>query len=175
METQNNSRKHRWIPTAFIIWNLFDIAVHVGIDLVEPLRIAGNIAGLVGAVIVLAGMARAYAPYVLGLTALLVVGFNLWESFLHGFFWPSLIFISVSVFLLVRWIQVEWSKANLAESDGAALPIYLRGWVATPVTLVLVWMTTLGGPTSASLVFGPTEAESCQQLVDIVVSVSVCG
>ena len=173
METQNNSRNFQWLPTAFIIWNLFDIAVHVGINYVEPLRIAGNIAGLAAAAIVLLGLARAYAPHVLGLGAVFVVGFNLWESFLHGFFWPGLIFISVSVYLLVRWAQVEWSKANPAESDQAAL--YLREWVAIPVTLVLVGMTTLGGPSSASLVFGATQADSCQQLIDIVVAVSVCG
>jgi hypothetical protein len=169
------------LPILLIAWNLFDIGIHVGIDLVEPLRIAGNIAGLIAAAIVLLGLARAHVPHVLGLGAVLVVVFNLWESVLHGFFWPSLIFIAVSLFLLVRWAQIEWSKANPAESDHVAPPIYLRWWVAIPVTLILVWITTLGGQTSASVVFGTTQdgvverTAPCQQLISIgTFSVEVC-
>ncbi|MFZ4661455.1 MAG: phospholipase [Caldilineaceae bacterium] len=157
METQNTSRKIQWLPILLIVWNLFDIGLHIALDLVEPLRVAGNIAALTAAAVVLLGLARASAPHVLGLAALLVVGFNLWESILYGFLWPSLIFIGVSLFLLVRWAQVEWSKANSAKSDNAARPIYLRWWVAIPVTLVLVAITTLGGPTSASIVVQMTQ------------------
>ncbi len=153
METENNDQTFQMLPTLLIVWNLFDIGLHVAINLVEPLRIAGNIAALIAAAIVLLGLARGYAPYVLGLGALLVVGFNLWESILHGFFWPSLIFIGVSLFLLVRWAQVEWSKANSAETT----PIYLQPWVAIPVTLVLVGVTMLGGPSTASVVVNVTQ------------------
>ena len=76
MKTENTSRKIQWLPTLLIVWNILDIVVHVALNLVEPLRIAGNVAALVAAVVVLLGFARAYAPHVLGLAAALVVGFN---------------------------------------------------------------------------------------------------
>ena len=157
MKTENTSRKIQWLPTLLIVWNILDIVVHVALNLVEPLRIAGNVAALVAAVVVLLGFARAYAPHVLGLAAALVVGFNLWESVLHGFFGPSLIFIGVSLYLLVRWIQAELSKANSAKSDNAATPFHLRSWLAIPITLVLVGVTMLGGPSTASIIVQTTQ------------------
>ena len=120
------------------MWNVFDIVVHVGLGLVEPLRVAGNMVALAAAAIVLSGRAREHADHVLGIGALLVVLFNLGESILHGFLLPSLIFIAVSVFLLLRWAQIEWLKAHPAKSDDADTPIYLKWWVSIPVTIVLV-------------------------------------
>lgn len=157
MKTENTSRKIQWLPILLIVWNILDIVVHVALNLLEPLRIAGNVAALVAAVVVLLGFARASAPHVLGLAAALVVGFNLWESVLHGFFWPSRIFIGVSLYLLVRWIQAELAKANSAKSRNAATPFHLRSWVAIPITLVLVGVTMFGGPSTASLIVQTTQ------------------
>jgi hypothetical protein len=157
MKTGNASRKIQWLPILLISWSIFDIVLHVMLDMAEPLRIAGNVAALVAAVVVLLGLARAYAAHVLGLAAALVIGFNLWESVLHGFLWPSLIFIGVSLYLLVRLIQAELSKAHSAESNNAATPFYLRSWVAIPITLVLVGVTMLGGPPTASIVVQTTQ------------------
>jgi hypothetical protein len=157
MKTANPSRKIQWLPTLLIVWNILDIVVHVALNLAEPLRIAGNVAALVAAVVVLLGLARASAPHLLGLAAALVVGFNLWQSVLHGFFWPSLIFIGVSLYLLVRWIQAEVAKANAAKSRNAATPFHLRSWVAIPITLVLVGVTMFGGPSTASIVVQATQ------------------
>ena len=157
MKTANTSRKIQWLPILLIVWNILDIVVHVVLNLAEPLRIAGNVAALVAAVVVLLGLARAYAPHLLGLAAALVVGFNLWQSVLHGFFWPSLIFIGVSLYLLVRWIQAEVAKANAAKSDNAATPFPLRSWVAIPITLVLVGVTMFGGRSTASIVVQATQ------------------
>lgn len=145
MKSQSTNRNIPWLAILLIIWNLFDIGVHVALDLIEPLRIVGNIAGLIAAAIVLLGLARAYTPHVLGLAAALVIAFNVAESIMHGFLVPSLIFIGVSVFLLVRWAQVELTKANPAESDEEATPLYLRWWTAIPITLVLVAAVALVG------------------------------
>ena len=157
MKTANTSRKIQWLPILLIVWNILDIVVHVVLNLAEPLRIAGNVAALVAAVVVLLGLARAYAPHLLGLAAALVVGFNLWQSVLHGFFWPSLIFIGVSLYLLVRWIQAEVAKANAAKGGNAATPFHLRSWVAIPITLVLVGATMFGGRSTASIVVQATQ------------------
>ncbi|MEL6306820.1 MAG: hypothetical protein AAFQ52_01695 [Chloroflexota bacterium] len=58
MATQNTSRNIQWIPILLIVWNLLDIAVHIAVDMVEPLRITGNIVGLIAAVIVLMGLVK---------------------------------------------------------------------------------------------------------------------
>ena len=134
------------------MWNIFDIVIHIATDLVEPWRVAGNVAALAAAVIVLFGLMRGHGHHVLGLGALLVVAFNLAESIQHGFLWPSLIFIGVTLLLLVLWAQDEYAKANPEARD----QVYLRWWAAIPATLVLVGLTTLGGPVSQSLVVQAT-------------------
>jgi hypothetical protein len=42
METRQEERQLPWLATLLIVWNLFDIGVHIAIDVVEPLRIAGS-------------------------------------------------------------------------------------------------------------------------------------
>jgi len=154
MKSQNTKRNIPWLAILLIVWNLFDIGVHVAVDLVEPLRIAGNIAGLVAAAVVLLGLARAYASHVLGLAIVLVAGFNVAESVTHGYLLPSLIFIGVSVILLLLWAQAEWKKLNPGASDDAPPPIYLRWWMTIPATLLLVAIVPLVGEQN-DLIIGP--------------------
>ena len=77
METKNTSRNLPWLAILIIVWNTFDIALHVYVELVEPLRVAGNVVAIAAAVIVLLGLARTYAPHVLGLATVIVVGLNI--------------------------------------------------------------------------------------------------
>ncbi|MFW5709559.1 MAG: phospholipase [Chloroflexota bacterium] len=154
MNSQSTNRNVPWLAILLIVWNLFDIGVHVALDLVEPLRIAGNIAGLVAAAVELLGLARAFAPHVLGLATVLVIGFNVAESVTHGYLLPSLIFIGVSVILLLLWAQAEWKKLNPGENDGAPRPIYLRWWATIPAMLLLVAIVPLTGEQN-DLVIGP--------------------
>ena len=51
-------RKFQWLPALLIIWNLLDIAVHVALDMAEPWRIAGNVVGIVAALVVVFGVAK---------------------------------------------------------------------------------------------------------------------
>lgn len=145
METKNTSRTLPWLAILIIVWNTFDIALHVYVELVEPLRVAGNVAAIAAAVIVLLGLARTYVPYVLGITAAIFIGFNVVESILHGFFVPSLVFISISVFLLLRWAQGEWHKANPSANSETGNPIYVRWWAAILVTLIAIAIIPLVG------------------------------
>ena len=46
MQTENTDHKIQWLPILLIAWNIFDIAVHVAVDRVEPLRVSGNIVGI---------------------------------------------------------------------------------------------------------------------------------
>ncbi len=52
---KSTGRKIQWLPILLIAWNLFDIFVHVRADLAEPLRISGNIVGIVAGLIILFG------------------------------------------------------------------------------------------------------------------------
>lgn len=124
--------------TLLIAWNLIDIAVHIAVNEVEPLRITGNIVGMAAALIVLVGGARAYAPYILGLAATIVVGLNTAESFRDGYMPPMLVFVGVSVFLLLRLAQVKPVEA-------AAVRVSQRWWAALIVTLIGVALVIIGG------------------------------
>jgi hypothetical protein len=57
-KTKMENKRFQWLPTLIILWNVIDIAVHVGLNMAEPWRIAGNIVGIVAALIVFFGMAK---------------------------------------------------------------------------------------------------------------------
>lgn len=103
MDTVNKHRNYLWFPTLLIVWNLIDIAVHVATNLIEPLRVAGNIVGLVAALLVAFGVAKRYTPHILGGAAILVIVFNAIHSVLSGWLAPSFLFIGVSLLLLLLW------------------------------------------------------------------------
>lgn len=132
------NKKFQWLPTLLIVWNLIDIAVHIAVDMVEPLRIAGNIAALAAALIVLVGVARVYAHDILVLAAAIVVGLNTLESFQHGYLVPMLIFVGVSVFLLLRWAQVK--RTEVAEAG-----LLQRWWIGLGAALIGVAIVALVG------------------------------
>lgn len=136
MNLQN--KEIQWLPILLIIWNLFDIAVHVAANEVEPLRITGNIIGIVAALIILLGIARTYTPYLLVIAAVTVVSLNAIQSFLHGYALPMLVFIGVSVFLLLR-------LAQLKPSDGTKTRFYQRWWMRLATTLIGVVIVALVG------------------------------
>ena len=143
METANTGRNLPWLAILIIGWNTFDIVLHVYVELVEPLRVAGNVAAIAAAVIVLLGLARDYAPHVLGLATVIFIGLNITHAIANGFFVPSLVFISVSVLLLSLWTQGEWRKANLAANTDN--PIYVRWWAAIVITVIAVAIIPLVG------------------------------
>jgi hypothetical protein len=144
MKTENTGRKIQWLPILLILWNIIDIGVHIAVDLVEPLRIAGNIVGLIAAVVVLLGLVKVYQPYILGLATIVVVVLNTLESALHGFLLPMLIFVGMSVLLLLTMTQAAFARANIVSSN-EKLPFYLRWWVALPITLLLVGIVPVSG------------------------------
>ncbi|NJO06297.1 MAG: hypothetical protein HC876_12665 [Chloroflexaceae bacterium] len=136
MKTEN--KKFQWLPALIIIWNLIDIAIHIAVNEVEPLRITGNIIGITAALIVLFGVARAYAPHILALAAAIVVGLNAIQSFLHGYALPMLVFIGVSVFFLLRLTQVK-------AVEEAEARFYQRWWIGLGAALVGVVIVSLVG------------------------------
>ncbi|NDJ53059.1 MAG: hypothetical protein GYB68_08255, partial [Chloroflexi bacterium] len=144
MTTQSNDRNIPWLAILFILWNLFDIGVHVATDLVEPLRVAGNIVGLVAALIVLFANVKPFAPQILGGTAILVVALNMIESGLHGFLLPSLLFIGVAVILLILWAQAELRNAS-KESEDTTGDIATQWWVSPIGTLLGLGLVALSG------------------------------
>ena len=71
-----SNRNFQWLPTLIIVWNSIDIAVHVAVDMVEPLRVSGNIIGIAAAIIVWMGLANKYAPHILSGAAVLTIILN---------------------------------------------------------------------------------------------------
>jgi hypothetical protein len=138
-------RKIPWFATLLILWNLLDIGVHVGLDMAEPWRIAGNIVGIAAALIVLFGVAKPYTWQILSATAVVVVVLNAIHSILHGWLAPSFVFIGVSLILLLLWAQNLYREANA----GRETPVYLRWWAALGATAVGIAVVALVGPQAA--------------------------
>ncbi|MEM7798303.1 MAG: phospholipase [Chloroflexota bacterium] len=156
MNTLETNQKIQWLPILIVVWNLIDIAVHVAVNMVESLRVSANIIGIVAAVILFFGVAKAYAPYILAGAAALVVTHNTVHASRHGAAVPMLIFVGVSVFLLLWWAQQELREAH-AEDDntdkGLLAPFLNYAWLAPVITLVGVVIVLIPG-----LVWGVTES-----------------
>ena len=118
----------------------------------EPWRIAGNIAGIVTALVVWFGFAKPFAAYILGGAAIVVVVLNVIHSVLHGWIAPSFIFIGVSLFLMLLWAQDQYREAHVG--DNAQNQVVLKWWAAIVATLVGIVPIALAGP-QAEFEFGP--------------------
>jgi hypothetical protein len=116
----------------------------------EPWRITGNIVGIAAALVVWFGIAKPYAPHILGGAAAVVVVLNVIHSVAHGWIAASFIFIGVSLILLLLWAQKLYRQAN-AEGEN---PVYLQWWAAVGATLLGIALIALVGP-QAELEFGP--------------------
>jgi hypothetical protein len=71
----------RVLAVAAAAWSLFDALVHVAVDQVEPVRIAGNLAGIAAAALVVlldrfGGGRAGLSAAICGLAAGIVLGFN---------------------------------------------------------------------------------------------------
>lgn len=153
MEAQTTKRQFSWLATLLIVWNILDIAVHVGLNMAEPWRIAGNSVGIAATLIVLFGVAKPYTWQILSETAVVVVVLNAIHSILHGWLAPSFVFIGVSLILLLLWAQ-SLSRAVRAESGTVENPVYLRWWAALGATVLGIALIALVGP-QAELEIGP--------------------
>jgi hypothetical protein len=150
METENTTKKFQWFPILIILWNIIDIAVHVGLNMAEPLRIAGNIFGIAAALIVWLGLAKPFAPQILWGAAVVVIVLNVIHSVLHGWIAASFIFIGVSLILLLLWAKKLY-RGVIPEREN---PVYLKWWAAIGATLVGITIIALVGP-QAELEIGP--------------------
>ena len=134
---------NRWLKTGrstmvlVAVWNLFDALLHVGVKMVEPPRIGGNLAVLAAAAIgYLAG------PRVSALAATLaagaVVGLNL--AFVvnaGGIRVPALIFIAVTLALLGWAVRRFLQQAKEPDRD-TPQPWYAQAWVSGTIAVVVV-------------------------------------
>lgn len=55
MKTQNTVRQFQWLPAVIALVQVIDILIHVGNDMIEPIRILSNVFILVWLGIVLSG------------------------------------------------------------------------------------------------------------------------
>ena len=136
---EDKTREFPWLPTLLIAWNLFDLIIHLAVDMAEPLRISGNIVATVAGVIVWLGFAKTYAPHLLTVSAVAVVVLNASHVAQHGAAIPMLIFIGVTLYLLLRWAQVQLG------GNGQVERFYERAWASLAGTAVGVLIVILSG------------------------------
>jgi hypothetical protein len=141
MNTQNKTKKFQWLPILLIAWNTIDLVLHVAIDMAEPLRITGNVVAIVAALIILLANVKSYAPHILGGAAVVVLAVNVVHALQHGALIPSLVFIGVALFLLLRWAQIF-----LAEDDDQRF--YHRWWAALAAAVIGAAIVFLTGMTA---------------------------
>lgn len=142
------TKKIQWLPIIIIIWNLVDIAVHVAVDMVEVLRVSGNVVVIGVAVLILIIGTKKWSHDVLIGVAIIVVILNSIFSFQAGFVVPMLVFVGGTVFLLIRWAQVkrlDYAAANLGEGEELQIRLFHRWWMALALTFVGVMIVALAG------------------------------
>ncbi|MEM7341961.1 MAG: hypothetical protein AAF467_25185 [Actinomycetota bacterium] len=116
-------RNGRVAAAAAAGWSVFDALVHVAVDQVEPPRIAGNVAAIVAAALVVGlgylGRGGRISAVICGLGAGLVLGFNgAWVAAEQALPVPAAIFIIVAFGLLV-WAAYRF-LVNAGQGAGAA-------------------------------------------------------
>lgn len=151
MTTQHSQRKLQWLSILLIIWNLFDIGVHVTADMVEPLRITGNVVGIFAALSALLGVAKSAQPFLLGSAAVAVVVLNVVFAAQSGARPPMLVFIGVSLLLLLRLAQRKFSALNAADGrfidSSWAVPVATLVGVALVLGAGILWGVNIVGQT----------------------------
>jgi haloalkane dehalogenase len=146
MKTEKN--KTQWLPILLIVWNLIDIAVHIAVDMVEVLRVSGNVLAIAAAVVVLTGVTKTWAHDVLVGSAIVVVILNSIFSAQNGFLAPVLVFVGVTVFLLIRWAQIKRLEKDAAAGE-VNVRFYHRWWMALALTFGGILIVALAGFTSS--------------------------
>lgn len=166
MKTEKN--RIQWLPILLIAWNLFDIAAHIAVDMVEVLRVSGNVLAIAVAVIVLTGITKSLAHDILVGSAVVIVILNSIFSYQDGFVVPMLVFVGVSVFLMIRWAQIKRLEKEAA-AGAVIIRFYHRWWMALALTFIGILIIALVG-----FAFSPPEA-ACLDGVDIEIMTTESG
>lgn len=149
MKTESTTYKFHILFILLIAWNIFDIFIHVRADLVEALRVTGNIVAIAAALIVLFGVAKSIAPRILGLAAAAVFILNALHSYQHGWGMAMLVFVGTTLFMLLRLRQTKATEAVLQSGNGEA-KFYHRWWAALLAVVVgSAIIAVLGLPANA--------------------------
>ncbi|MEM8859254.1 MAG: hypothetical protein AAGD96_13085 [Chloroflexota bacterium] len=141
----SSTKQQNWLPLFLIGWNVFDVVLHLGLGIIEPLRLTGNAVGILVAVWVLAGFGRKYAPHLLALSAVVLIILSTIFFSQVGFRVPSLIFIGTHLFMLLRYAQMKAVELELALT-----PRYLSWWMALIGTAVGLLPIVAAGLSSQS-------------------------
>ncbi len=133
----NRLRDARIAVAAAAAWSVFDALVHVAVDMVEPLRIMGNVVGVAAAATVWAALRHRPKPaaVVSGLAAGAILGLNVaWLMTDGALRVPSFVFITVAVGLFV-WATWQFLSEVGRASSATSVP---RMWSAGAIVTGLV-------------------------------------
>lgn len=123
------------IPILLIGWNTFDFSVHMNLNMVEPLRITGNIIGIIAALMVITGLLKKHQRLVIIIAVIAVIAVNAAHPILWGAELPVSVFIGTSLFLLIRLIQLKCNE-NVKHEGREMSQAWLKWWVALPAALI---------------------------------------
>ena len=95
------------IPVVLVGWNMFDAILHIVIDMAEPLRITGNIIGVLAAITILLGAPKKLSFPLLLVAFISTVALNTFHAIENDFAIPMLVFIGLSLYLILRLAQIS--------------------------------------------------------------------
>ena len=130
------------IPVVLIGWNMFDAILHIAIDMAEPLRITGNIIGVLAAISILLGAPKKLSFPLLLVAFISTVALNTFHVSENDFAIPMLIFIGLSLYLLLRWAQI-FKIEDLKIRESEKQKYFYKRWFAVALSIfgVLVVLT----------------------------------
>ena len=122
------------IPVVLIGWNMFDAILHIAIDMAEPLRITGNIIGVLAAISILLGAPKKLSFPLLLVAFISTVALNTVHVSENSFAIPMLVFIGLSLYLLLRLAQISKIE-DLKIRESEKQKYFHKRWFAVVLSL----------------------------------------
>ena len=130
----NKVIKRGRIPVVLVEWNMFGAILHIAIDMAEPLRITGNIIGVLAAITILLGAPKKLSFPLLLVAFISTVALNTVHVSENSFAIPMLVFIGLSLYLLLRLAQISKIE-DLKIRESEKQKYFHKRWFAAVLSL----------------------------------------
>lgn len=122
------------VAAVLIVWNIFDLAIHVSRNFIEPYRFTGNFIGIAAGVFALISPVGKYSRLVSGFAAAAIVMVNSLHAPLRGFERFVAVFIGLSLLLLILMTQLQSKETSAGERRKVAL-MFRKWWMSIPAAV----------------------------------------